>query len=385
MIERLGIVGGGQLGRMITETAKPMGFEVIVADQVFDENKEPYPAPATQAGARQIEVPFNDPEAPLRLAEVCDVITIEVEHVAAEVMLGLANNGVNFQPNPRDILTIQDKLTQKRHLGQIGLPVANFMPVESQSDFEIAQRELGELIVKSRRDGFDGRANLVVDDQTWPEIRDYFTEKYGDESELYAERFMPLQKELAVLVARGLSGERAVYPVTETEHKNNICHVTMTPAQIDPSQMQDATDIAIEAVDSFEGAGVFAVEMFVDGDDNILINEIAPRVHNSGHWTIEGAVTSQFEQHVRAITGLPLGETYMVKPAAVMINILGERDGPVELTGLEDVLRLPDTHVHLYGKRPTKIRRKLGHITVRGNSIDEALRIAEQARSLIRI
>jgi phosphoribosylaminoimidazole carboxylase PurK protein len=196
---------------------------------------------------------------------------------------------------------------------------------------------------------------------------------------------VPFKKELAVIVARDISGNIKTYPVVETIHERNICQQVIAPADISKAAAKNALMLAQKTAKNLGGAGVFAIEMFLVEDDQVLVNEIAPRVHNSGHFTIDACATSQFEQHIRAISGLPLGETTMLKPAAVMVNILGDRDGDVKLRGLDKALELPHTSVHLYGKSPTKIDRKMGHITVIGDEINEVIKLATTARSKIAI
>jgi phosphoribosylaminoimidazole carboxylase PurK protein len=202
---------------------------------------------------------------------------------------------------------------------------------------------------------------------------------------LYAERFVPFQKELAIMLARSMSGDIAAYPVVETVHRNNICHTVLAPAPIDREAYEQAEELGKVTMRHLKGAGVFGIEMFLTEDSRVLINELAPRVHNSGHYTKEACSTSQFEQHIRAITGLPLGETDMIVPAAVMVNILGKRQGAAQLSGLPDALRVPNVGVHIYGKANTKPGRKMGHITAGANDLEEAQRNAQLARTLISI
>lgn len=369
---RIGIVGGGQLGRMLTEAALPLGFEVTVIDPA--EN-----CPAAQAGAEQIPAALTDVDAIHELAARTDVVTWEIEHINAEA---LAELETPVEPSPMTLLTIKDKLRQKEMLKSAGIPVADFMPVDSYENLLTAFGRFRDgVIVKTRTGGYDGRGNLVVSSPAdWQQLQ----ETFGD-TPLYAEEIEPFQKELAILVARNTEGQSLTYPVVETIHKNNICHLVVAPAPIDRRIEVAAEEIARETVGRLEGAGVFAIEMFLTEDNEVLVNEIAPRVHNSGHHTIEANRTSQFEQHIRAITGLPLGSTEMVAPAAAMINILGERDGEVRVAGLEKVLEMPDVHVHLYGKSPTKVARKMGHITVRGNFIEQVKHLAVTARKEITI
>jgi 5-(carboxyamino)imidazole ribonucleotide synthase len=371
--KRVGIVGGGQLGMMLTEAAQPLGFDVTVIDP--GEN-----CPATQAGAEQIQASLTDADAVRDLASRTDIITWEIEHINVQALMDLP---VPVEPSPHTLAIIKDKLHQKLMLANAGIPVADFMDLKATTfnqDMARAFATFGNVIVKTRTGGYDGRGNLVATPDNWQEL----TDKFGD-TPLYAEQIEPFQKELAVIIARDVRGSIAQYPVVETIHENNICNLVLAPAAIDPRIQSAAEEIAHETANHLEGAGVFAIEMFLTNSDEVLVNEIAPRVHNSGHHTIEANQTSQFAQHIRAITGLLLGSTAMVSPAAAMINILGERNGNVMLSGLDRVLALPNTHVHLYGKVPTKVARKMGHITVLADTVDEARQLAVKARSYLTI
>jgi len=363
--EHLGIVGGGQLGRMLTEAAKPMGFEVTVIDP--GEN-----CPAAQAGANQIQASLTDYDAVHELAEQVDVVTWEIEHINTEALYNLS---VPVEPSPYTLADIKDKLSQHMRLQARGIPVADFRPISEQADLDrVFDAFDGKVIVKSRYGGYDGRGNMVVDAPGWNQV----SAKFGNQP-LYAERIVPFRKELAVVAARGKTGVIRQYPVVETEHIRNICNIVSAPADISDGIRDDAIEIAHETMRQLDGLGVFAIEMFLTDEDQVLVNEIAPRVHNSGHLTIEANATSQFEQHVRAVMGLPLGSADPVSPA-VMINILGERDGEVEVNGRDRVLAIPETHLHLYGKSPTKVDRKMGHITVLADSVSEARQLAIKAR-----
>lgn len=366
--ERIGIVGGGQLGRMLTEAALPLGLAVTVIDPTED-------CPAAQAGASQIQAPLTDPEAVGQLARMTDVITWEIEHIDPASLL---NAPAQVEPSPGTLAVIQDKLSQKRMLADAGIPVADFMELGKgtlERDMAIAFAKFGSVMVKTRTGGYDGRGNMVVTPGNWEEAK----QRFGS-TPLYAEKYEPLQRELSLILARDITGRVVQYPLVETIHHNNICHLVVTPPDIDPQVGADVEEIGYETARHLEGAGVVAIEMFVNDRNEVLVNEIAPRVHNSGHHTIEANRTSQFQQHIRAIAGLPLGSTELITPAAAMINILGERNGPVALQGVEKVLAYPGTYLHVYGKRPTKVERKMGHITVVSGTVDEARRIAVKAR-----
>lgn len=379
MVENIGIVGGGQLGRMLTEAAHPLGYQVTVVEATPD-------CPATKAGANQIMGGLKDADAIRQLAEQTDVVTWEIEHIDTRVLIDLASEGYNVQPSPSTLAVIQDKYAQKQMLIRAKLPVAESMSLVNHDQdtqktshlSEIVRALGGTVMLKTKTGGYDGRGNLLfsVSAGTYGQVNDALGSDWGN---IYAERIVPFEKELSVVAARDMRGNIAIYPTAETVHKDNICHTVVTPARIRPELIEDAQEIARETLKQLEGAGIFAIEMFAT-EDEVIINEIAPRVHNSGHHTIEANVTSQFEQHIRAITGMPLGSTAMRSPAAAMINILGQREEPLHRDGLDEVLALPDTHPHFYGK-PSRKARKIGHITVVGNSVEEVLQIANLART----
>jgi 5-(carboxyamino)imidazole ribonucleotide synthase len=376
-MKTIGIVGGGQLAQMMTLAAKPLGFKVVVIDTSAN-------SPAAQAGAEEIIAKDGKDQAALnQLVDQCDVITTEFEEMFDISMLEpIAEAGKAVHPSPSTIKLIKDKLQQKRFLRSHEIPVGSFAEITSQQQAETLLQEFaGKIVIKTRRGGYDGNGNAVA--ETVQDIADAF--KRFDGRPLYAEQFVPFTKELAVMVARSVSGETAVYPVVETSHVRNICSEVIAPAVISEAEQNKALAVAKSVAQRLKGAGVFGIEMFLTRDGEVLVNEISPRVHNSGHYTIEACVTSQFEQHIRAITGMSLGKTDLKVPAAVMINILGERDGPVELKGLEEVEATPDTYIHIYGKSPTRIDRKMGHITSTSKDVEQALEHARKARKLISI
>jgi phosphoribosylaminoimidazole carboxylase PurK protein len=344
--------------------------------------------PAAQVGARQVLGSVRDPEAIAQLAHQTDVMTWEIEHIDADTLAELEKSGHNIQPSPVTLQVLQDKYLQKEMLKRAGLPVRSYAALpsgltdrseRSQAMVAITERFGCPLIVKSRTGGYDGRGNYVYRGDL-----DAMDERLGaDWDDLYAEEMVVFDKELSVVAARDQSGKIATYPIIETQQKDSICHVAMAPANISPRLARDAQEVAHETMKVLGGAGVFAVEMFAVGDV-VAINEIAPRVHNSGHHTIEANHTSQFEQHIRAVTGMPLGSTALRAPAAVMINVLGTREEPLRRDGLRELLALPDTHVHFYGKS-SRPARKIGHITVLGQSLDQILPIAERARGVLTV
>lgn len=373
--KRIGIVGGGQLGRMLTEAAIPMDIDVTVIDPTPN-------SPAAQVGAKQILAPLTDKKALATLGSETDVITFEIEHIDTDALIDMANSGITVSPHPETLHMIKDKLKQKHFLSTIGIPVPDFQEIHSPHDvIALAESVRFPLVLKTRFGGYDGRGNAVIRDET--ELAAAFTRLKG--KELYIEQYLSFVKELAVVVARGINGEIAAYPVVETIHKNNICHMVLAPAQIPTAIAEKAKNLAIETMKHLQGAGIFAIEMFLLQNDDILINEIAPRVHNSGHLTIEASQTSQFTQHLLAITGQPLGSTEMKTPAAAMINILGDRTGRATPMGIEDAEKIPGVKVHMYGKNEVRPERKMGHITATATTLEVAEEQAIKARSLISI
>lgn len=364
----IGIVGGGQLGRMLTLAAKPLGYDVVVINPAAG-------SPAAQVGAAEIIADLYDPTAIRELAARTHHITVEIEHLDAGALEKVTSTPVH--PAPATIRLIQDKYKQKEFFSANNIPVADFAAITDASTAEgILKSFGGRMIVKTRHGAYDGRGNMVVKS---PKQLQSALEKFKGQA-LYAERLVPFTKELAVMVARSTRGEIAVYPLAQTIHKRNICHEVLVPAPVEKNVEQKALKLAQKVAQHLGGAGVFGIEMFLTKDGRVLINEIAPRVHNSGHYTTEACITSQFEQHIRAIAGLPLGKTNLVVPASVMINILGERDGPTEIKGLDDALAVPGVSVHLYGKSPTKVDRKMGHITAVGKTLAQARSRARKAR-----
>ncbi|MCW1949390.1 MAG: 5-(carboxyamino)imidazole ribonucleotide synthase [Candidatus Shapirobacteria bacterium] len=372
---RIGIVGGGQLGRMLTFEAKKMGFNVTILDPTLH-------SPAGQVADKQIIGSFKNSRSIVKLSQNTDFITFEIELANSKILKNLQDQGLSINPSPQTLSLIKDKLKQKKFLKKNHLSTADFIPVKTESDIVSAAKKFGyPLMLKARTDAYDGRGNALIKNKSdiLPALK-----KLSDRK-LYVEKFVPFIKELSVVVARSLISDIATYPVVETIHQNNICHLVLAPAQIDIEIQDKAKKLAYNVVDCLNGAGVFAIEMFLTADNQVLVNEIAPRVHNSGHYTIEACYTSQFEQHIRAISGLPLGRTDLKVPAAVMINILGDRLGPAQTEGLEKALAVPGVSIHIYGKTETKPERKMGHITVLDNNLDDAVKKAKLVRSYIKI
>ena len=376
MKKRLGIIGGGQLGMMITEAAKNLSneiSEIIVLDPT--EN-----CPAAQAGAKQIVGNFKDEDAIVKLAEQSDIITYEIESGNTDV---LSKVKAEIEPSPSTLGIIQDKLLQKTFLLENELPISQFYKITSLDDLRKKINELGlPVLLKSRRDAYDGRGNYKI--SSLEEIENAY--QYFDGKSLMVEKFVDFKMEVSVIAVRNTKGEIAVYPLVENIHEDNILKMTVAPARVSDDVINDAGEIAKKTMDVLKGAGVFGIEMFIDQNDRILINEIAPRVHNSGHHTLQSCKTSQFEQHLRAILGLELGSTDLVHKT-VMCNILG----PDGFEGKYKPVQLEKDGVYLkmYGKDVSKPQRKLGHFNVVDQSgskdVSELLEMADEIKNSVSI
>lgn len=374
MPETIGILGGGQLGRMLTEAAIKLGYKVVVIDPTPN-------CPAKQVGAEQIVADYRDEKATQKLAERADYITIEFEHINAEVLLALEKtNKVN--PAASTVKLIQDKYEQKKFLQKNGFPVADFVEIKNYDQAEeILSGWGGKIIIKSKADSFDGRGNIVVSDK---DSLKSALQKFGNKG-TYAEKIIQFKKEIGVMVAKDINGSTLSYPPAETVHARNICLEVYAPANVSEEIVEEAKKIAEKAVSKLSGAGLYGVELFLDQNDNLLINEIAPRVHNSGHYTMDMFEPSQFTQHILAITGQDLVKPKPLAKYCCMVNILGERDGPVELKGVAKAEKIPGVSVYIYGKSPTKVDRKMGHINATSGTMEEAINNARKARKLISI
>ena len=351
MTKRLGIIGGGQLGMMITEAAKNLS-DAISEITVLDPTDN---CPAAQAGAKQIVGDFKDELAILKLAEQSDIITYEIESGNTDVLSKLK---AEIEPSPSTLSIIQDKLSQKTFLSENGLPVSQFYEISSLDDLREKIEDLGlPVLLKSRRDAYDGRGNFKITSSD--DVEKAY--QHFDGKSLMVEKFVNFKMEVSVIAARNTKGDIATYPLVENIHENNILKVTIAPARVSDDVISNAGEIAKKTMEVLKGAGVFGIEMFIDQDNKIIINEIAPRVHNSGHHTLQSCKTSQFEQHLRAILGLELGSTDLVHKT-VMCNILGPDgfEGKYEPVQLEK----DGAYLKMYGKGVSKLQRKLGHFNV---------------------
>ncbi len=372
---RLGIIGGGQLARMTALAALPLGCEVSILEQ------NPL-SPAAQLTPLTVTGDWADAKTIRQFAAKVDVITLENEFVDAAILRQLEDAGHKVFPTSASIALTQNKLLQKEALVCAGLPVPDFCAVDSPETLVGAGEKLGwPLVLKTRRNGYDGKGNFTV--RSPADIPAAWSALRGDINELLAEAFWRFTKELAVIVTRGRDGATVTYPVVETVQRDHVCHVVQAPASITPELAARATEIALRAVTAVGAVGSFGVELFLSATGEIVINELAPRVHNSGHYTIEACSCSQFENHVRAVLGWPLGSTCLLAPAAVMLNLLGTHRATGRPFGMERALAVPGAHVHLYGKAMCGAGRKMGHVTALGPTVDEAMATARLAANAI--
>lgn len=352
---KLGILGGGQLGRMLIQSGIDFNFNFLVLDP--DEN-----APCKNL-AEFHHGKLTDFDTVMKFGERCDIITIEIENVNTDALKELVKKGKKVFPQPEVIELIQDKRVQKAFYESGNIPTAKFILTENKAD-TLRHSSFLPAVNKLGKEGYDGRGVQVL--RTAEDL-----EKAFDKPGLL-EELVPFEKEISVIVARNERGETETYPAVEMvfHPEHNLVEYLFAPAQISEEVAVKADSIARFIIHKLNMVGLLAVEMFVTKAGNVLVNEIAPRPHNSGHQTIEANVTSQYEQHLRAITGLPLGNTALMAPSA-MVNLLGEAgfSGPAKYQGFEKVIGIPGVHVHLYGKAQTKPFRKMGHVTIVDNNI----------------
>ncbi len=372
---RLGIVGGGQLGKMIAMEAKRMFMKVIILDPSGD-------CPASSVADKIIVGNFSDEQKIYELAEEVDVLTYEIELANSRALNNLVKKGFTVHPSPHTLSIIQNKYRQKQFLQENRIPVPEFDLVNSKEQLKDLCEKYGfPTLLKACEDTYDGRGNYLI--QNEEDIVTAFS--YFSGRQCMVEKFVDFKKEISIMIARNSSGEISYFPITENIHRDHILDTTIVPARIDSDVAMKATNIAIKTMESLKGSGIFGIEMFVDKDNNVLINEIAPRPHNSGHYSIEACSISQFEQHIRAVLNYPLPQPFLLSNA-VMINILGPTgiEGSYDVDGIENLFAVEGLKLHIYGKKETKHNRKLGHITVLIRDSDP-IEISEKIRNFIKI
>lgn len=371
----IGIVGGGQLGRMFTFEAKRMGYHVVILDPKIN-------SPAGQVADEQIVADFDAVWAYKELARKTDVITFEFEHINAEILSLLESDGFPVIPSSKTLKMIQNKYVQKCILQNAGIKGPTFYKVNTLEALKETFHLLNQkVIIKSCLNGYDGKGNLIVKSEE--DLEKAYS--FFNTQEIFVEELIDLYKEVSILVVKN-AVDTLFYPVVENTHSDSILIKTVVPAQLSKETSDKIQQISAKIVDTLDDFGVFCIEYFIDQNGDVLVNEIAPRPHNSGHYSIEGCPTSQFEQLVRVVCGMPIGASTLRKPC-VMVNLLGDLtvSGRYRLTGLEGLYNIPECYFHLYGKAETDHLKKIGHITVMGNTQEDADEKAKTALSLINI
>ena len=370
----IGFVGGGQLGRMLALEARRMGYHTVVLDPAQD-------APAAQVTDDQIRAPLDDLDGLRRLADRCDVVTLEWENADADGLRALGD-AAPIRPGPHVLEVAQHRLREKDTARRLGLPTADYRSVRSEADLTHALDELGTpAVLKTCRGGYDAKGQRVLRHRE--EAAAAWAALGGEGAELILEGWVPFRMEASVICARGPRGALTSFPIGENVHRNGILDFTLAPARISPALAHEARQIGEALAEGLDLVGLLAVELFIDGDDRLYVNEIAPRPHNSGHYTWEACAPSQFELQLRAVCDLPLPEPKLLSPAC-MANLLGSHIGTGEkLPGSERALAVPGLALHLYGKRSARPGRKMGHVTVLAESVEVAFGEAARARDLL--
>ncbi|PYY37332.1 5-(carboxyamino)imidazole ribonucleotide synthase [Curtobacterium sp. MCBD17_030] len=372
MALRVGVIGGGQLARMMVPAAVELGLDIRVLAE----------GPGMSAAiAATAEGDYHDAETVLAFAQDVDVVTFDHEHVPQDVLAALVDAGVAVRPGPAPLAVAQDKITMRRRLTALGLPVPDWAAVHDADELRAFLAEHGgRAVVKTPRGGYDGKGVRVVTDPA--DVEDWFiavAESGGDQA-LLVEELVVFTRELAQSVARRPSGQIVAWPLVETTQRDGVCAEVIAPAPSSAGRIADlAESIAVRVAEELDVTGVLAVELFQTDDDRILVNELAMRPHNTGHWSIDGATTSQFEQHLRAVLDLPLGATGTNAPVAVMVNVLGgPGDGDLAGRYPAALAAFPEAKYHFYGKAP-RPGRKIGHVTVTGDDVDDVVYRARAA------
>lgn len=367
----IGILGGGQLGRMLAMEAKRTGYYVITLD----------PTPKCPAGLfadKEIVAAYDDVKAAESLAKDSDVLTYEFENINVEMVRNLEKAGYKIFPGSHVLEISQDRILEKTFFRKNGIPVCDFLKVVTIKDLEKADKEVGyPAVLKTCRFGYDGKGQIVIKNKKQA-LRAYEQLKGQD---LIWEKFVDFEKEISVICVRNLESDVVIYPIPENIHKENILDISIVPARISKKTEKMAKEIALAVASRLKVVGTFCVELFVLKNGEVVDNEIAPRPHNSGHYTMDGCIVSQFENQMRAVCNLPLGSTDLLSPV-VMVNILGSDKGN-DLLGVEKLFEDSNVKLHLYQKKESKLKRKMGHFTVLGKTAEEALRKAIKIRKSI--
>ncbi|MBE9006840.1 5-(carboxyamino)imidazole ribonucleotide synthase [Fortiea sp. LEGE XX443] len=355
-MKRVGVIGGGQLAWMMGDAAKKLGVELVVQTPSKSD-------PAVAIAQDTVFASIDDAKATELLAQKSDVITFENEFVNLDALSLLTNKGFIFRPKLAALAPLLDKYHQRCYLRDLGLPVPQFFAIDDTENLASKLEHLDfPLVLKSRRHGYDGQGTFIIQDLTSLQQK---LSQTANQSQFLIEEFVPFERELAVIAARSVNGEVVIYPVVETQQEQQVCRRVIAPADITPNQIGQSRAIAHTLLNSLEAVGVFGIELFLTVDGKILVNEIAPRTHNSGHFSIDACETSQFEQHLRAVCGLPLGYPTLNCGMAIMVNLLGYENSDSDYQSQRQQLAaIPQATVHWYGKTESRLGRKLGHVTV---------------------
>jgi 5-(carboxyamino)imidazole ribonucleotide synthase len=386
-IHQVGVIGGGQLAWMMLEAAQRLGLEMVVqTPHAHDPAVSDRVQPDTPSGGKAILAAIADAQATAQLAQRCQVITFENEFVDLPALQILEAQGVCFRPGLSVLVAVLDKLEQRQFLRSLGLSVPAFAAITPQD----SPQGLGfnfPLVIKSRRHGYDGQGTFILHNEA--ELQQFW-QRFESDSVDIAQRFMveafvPFERELAIMAARSATGEIALYPVVETYQKQQVCHWAIAPVTLLPHTQTQIETLATRLLTALDAVGIFGIELFLTSDGQVFVNEIAPRTHNSGHLTIDACATSQFEQHLRAVCGLPLGDPTLKVAGAVMVNLLGFETAKSDyIEKRQKLAHFPNAKVHWYGKVEAKPGRKLGHVTVLLERADResVIAVAQQIESL---
>ena len=376
---KLGFLGAGQLARMSALQAFRLGIQVGVFSDRTENEPVQFMTPFSKSGS------FDSVDDLVAFAKTCDVLTLENEFINSEILEEVQEkSGVPIFPSPESFSLIENKLVEKQTFDEAGIPVTPYKIVKDSLDLsEFGDKYGWPFLLKSSKGGYDGYGNKTVNDLT--EAVQGFEQLGGiDGHDILAEAFVDFTHELAVQVARNETGS-VVYPCCETVQKNHICVAVLSPAPVDEKYQKLAQEYALKAMEAIDGKGIFAFEFFLTESGEVLLNESAPRPHNSGHYTIEGCVTSQFENHVRAVLGLPLGSAELIKSASAMINLLGTQNRAAVVENYEKAVAEPDGHLHVYGKIQSKVGRKMAHYTLLGENLEQTHARAQELTKDIQI
>ncbi|MCG2589054.1 5-(carboxyamino)imidazole ribonucleotide synthase [Rhodohalobacter sulfatireducens] len=375
----IGFLGAGQLARMSSLQAFRYGMQVAVFSDRPEDEPVQFMTPHSYSGS------FDDVDSMLEFAKACDVITLENEFIDSAILSELQErSGTPIYPSPKSFSLIENKLIEKQTFEDAGIPVTPYAIVKTKEDLNDFGKKYGwPFLLKSSKGGYDGYGNETV--KNLDQALEAFENLGGNLGrDILAEAFVDFTHELAVQVARNETGH-VVYPCCETVQENHICVAVKSPAPVDESIQKRAQELAVKATEAIDATGIFAFEFFLTTSGDVLLNESAPRPHNSGHYTIEGCITSQFENHVRAVCGLPLGDPGLVKPAVAMINLLGTRKRDAQIEHAEKAVAESNGHLHFYGKLDSKVGRKMAHYTLLGDDLEEIYQRANEVTKEIEI